>query len=88
MRLYEHLMRNADPDLPFEDQLNPNSLTVIEALIEPALAEGQPGDLLQFLRQGYFCIDSDSTPERPVFNRTVGLTDTWAKMAKNMQPSA
>jgi glutaminyl-tRNA synthetase len=88
VRLYEHLMRNADPDLPFEDQLNPNSLTVIEALIEPALAEGQPGDLLQFLRQGYFCIDPDSTPERPVFNRTVGLTDTWAKMAKNMQPSA
>ena len=50
--------------------------------MEPLLAESKPGDRFQFLRTGYFCADPDSTPGRPVFNRTVGLRDTWAKVEK------
>jgi glutaminyl-tRNA synthetase len=51
------------------------------ARVEPALAQGAPGAAVQFERQGYFCLDPDSTPGRPVFNRTVGLRDTWAKVS-------
>ncbi|MGV3523365.1 MAG: glutamine--tRNA ligase/YqeY domain fusion protein [Candidatus Sericytochromatia bacterium] len=84
IRSYDHLLlAKADTDAPFEEQLNPASLVVSEALVEPALAEAAVGDRFQFLRQGYYCLDRDSTPERPVFNRTVGLVDTWAKVQKN-----
>jgi glutaminyl-tRNA synthetase len=64
--------------------LNPNSLEVLSACrIEPGLANAVPGDRFQFLRKGYFCLDSeDSTPEKPVFNRTATLRDTWAKIEK------
>jgi glutaminyl-tRNA synthetase len=53
---------------------------VHDARVEPSLAELEPGDRVQFERQGYFCVDQDTTVDRPVFNRTVGLRDTWAKI--------
>ena len=69
----------ADGD-PFAD-LNPDSETVLdECLVEPALAELPVGETVQFERLGYFCLDPDSTPERLVFNRTLGLRDTWARV--------
>ena len=65
----------------FTDNLNPNSLEVLpRCYVEPSLADAQPGDRFQFERQGYFCVDPDSTPGKLVFNRTVGLKDTWAKV--------
>ena len=88
VRLYDYLYTVADPsDAPagqdFTANLNPNSLTVLTGCkVEPLLAESKPGDRFQFLRTGYFCADPDSTPGRPVFNRTVGLRDTWAKVEK------
>ncbi len=66
----------------FISDLNPNSLTVIRALAEPAIADAEVGSKFQFLRMGYFCKDPDSTAENPVYNRTVTLKDTWAKQAK------
>jgi glutaminyl-tRNA synthetase len=61
--------------------LNPNSLEVLTGcLAEPALASAAVGEAVQFERQGYFCADPDSTPGRPIFNRSVGLRDTWAKV--------
>ncbi|MBP6827480.1 MAG: glutamine--tRNA ligase, partial [Saprospiraceae bacterium] len=61
----------------------PDSLQIIEnAMIEPALAEGKHGEQFQFTRLGYFCVDPDSTLERPVFNRTVTLKDAWSKEMK------
>ena len=63
--------------------LNPNSLEVVtEAQVEPALASAQPGERYQFERLGYFCVDPDTTDQRLVFNRTVTLRDTWAKIQK------
>jgi glutaminyl-tRNA synthetase len=88
VRLYDYLYTKADPsDAPagqdFTANLNPNSEVVLRGCkVEPLLAESQPGDRFQFLRTGYFCTDPDSTPGRPVFNRTVGLRDTWAKVEK------
>lgn len=81
VRLYEHLFAKPDPSASdFEADLNPNSLTVLKGCkLEPSLADSAAGVSMQFERQGYFCADVDSTPERPVFNRTVGLRDTWAK---------
>jgi glutaminyl-tRNA synthetase len=88
-RLYDHLFIAEDPDdLPegtdWLANLNPNSLEVIkEARVEPVLAVARPGELYQFERLGYFCIDGvDSNADRFVFNRTVTLRDTWAKMEK------
>jgi glutaminyl-tRNA synthetase len=61
--------------------LNPDSLEVLTGcLLEPALAAAQVGEPVQFERQGYFCADLDTAPGRLVFNRTVGLRDTWAKL--------
>ncbi len=65
----------------FIDRLNPDSLKVIRALAEPAIADAEVGSKFQFLRMGYFCKDPDSTDALPVYNRTVGLKDTWAKQA-------
>ena len=65
----------------FIDSLNPNSLSVVQALVEPALAKAQVKDTFQFMRTGYFCMDPDSTPDKPVFNRTVPLKDSWSKIA-------
>jgi glutaminyl-tRNA synthetase len=69
--------------------LNPNSLEILEGCrVEPALATAQPGDRFQFLRHGYFCVDPDSTSEMLVFNRTIGLRDSWAKLEKKQQPQS
>ncbi|HEY5064756.1 MAG TPA: glutamine--tRNA ligase/YqeY domain fusion protein [Xanthobacteraceae bacterium] len=83
VRLYNPLFSRPDPNAGnFAADISPNSLeSITDARIEPALAGHNAGDAVQFERQGYFCPDIDSTPERPVFNRTVGLRDTWAKVA-------
>ena len=83
VRLYDHLFTRPDPgaDGNFLDDLNPSSLEVLETCrLEPALAGLSAGELVQFERLGYFCVDPDSSPEHPVFNRTVTLRDTWAKL--------
>ena len=82
MRLYNPLFNRADPDpCNFAAQIDPNALEVLsEARVEPVLAELKAGEVVQFERQGYFCPDPDSEPGRLVFNRTVGLRDTWAKV--------
>ena len=89
VRLYEHLLRVADPSqeengADFKSFLNQNSLEVLpECYVEPCLAQAAPGDRFQFERQGYFSIDPDSSENMLVFNRTVSLRDTWARMAKS-----
>jgi glutaminyl-tRNA synthetase len=87
VRLYDHLFAKPKPDEEEEDwkaALNPTSLQVLTGCkLEPALAGAAPASRHQFERQGYFCVDSaDSTPARLVFNRTVGLRDTWAKIER------
>ncbi len=88
VRLYENLFTKEDPNDVPEDQeftanLNPNSLeTVTDAKLEPSLGSARPGDRYQFERLGYFCVDPDSTAGKLVFNRTVQLRDTWAKIEK------
>lgn len=83
IRLYDRLFKVEDPsseDGDFKDYINPDSLTVIsKAFIEPDLMSAEPGRGYQFIRKGYFSLDSDSTPAKPIFNRTVTLKDTWAK---------
>jgi glutaminyl-tRNA synthetase len=89
VRLYDRLFDVEDPDgaaaksgREFTEFLNPRSLEVLSACkVEPMLATAPPGMRFQFERIGYFAVDPDSTPERPVFNRTVSLKDTWAKIA-------
>jgi glutaminyl-tRNA synthetase len=83
VRLYNPLFTRPDPNAgDFAADLNPNSLEIIaDARVEPILAGRNAGDAVQFERLGYFCPDSDSKPEHLVFNRTVGLRDTWAKVA-------
>ncbi len=91
VRLYDHLFLKEDPDnVPeggdFTDYINPDSLQVLsDCRVEPGLAEARPGDRFQFERQGYFCVDPDSSDGRLVFNRTVSLRDTWAKIERRMQ---
>ncbi len=87
VRLYDRLFTTALPDdapegKDFLSNLNPESLLVREGFVEPALASAPPGAFLQFERLGYFSVDPDSKPGRPVFNRSVGLRDTWAKIEK------
>jgi len=83
VRLYNQLFSRPDPDAGnFKADLNPNSLEVLsDAKLEPALAGDNSAEPVQFERQGYFVRDADSTPGRLVFNRTVGLRDTWAKVS-------
>jgi glutaminyl-tRNA synthetase len=83
VRLYDRLFTVAEPDADgdFKKHLNPHSLTVVTAKLEPALAEAKPEERYQFERLAYFCLDPDSRPGRPVFNRTITLKDTWAKEA-------
>ena len=80
VRLYDHLFVPPRPDAAgFASQLNPNSLRSISGcMLEPAVASDQGDGAVQFERQGYFYRDKDSLPGRLVFNRTVGLRDTWA----------
>ena len=86
VRVYDRLFKVENPsasDQDFRELLNPDSLTVIDnCYVEEFAADKKPGDYLQFQRIGYFMADNDSTPEHPVFNKTVGLKDTWAKMNK------
>ncbi len=88
VRLYDRLFDVENPDAnkatDFKEHLNPDSLTTLSnCLVEPSLADAAPGTCVQFERQGYFCVDSkDSKPGSLVFNRTVGLRDSWAKQKK------
>ena len=84
VRLYDRLFKDPDPaghkDIDFKEFLNENSLKVLTGCkLEPSLKEAKEGDRFQFQRLGYFCVDKDSKPGALVFNRTVGLKDTWAK---------
>ena len=83
VRIYNPLFLKPTPDATnFAVDLNPQSLEVLsDARVEPAIAETNSSDPVQFERQGYFCRDRDSKPDRLVFNRTVGLRDTWAKVS-------
>ena len=69
----------AAPAKDFISRLNPNSLTIVRGLAEPIIRDCEVGATFQFLRNGYFCKDPDSTPDLPVYNRTVGLRDSFAK---------
>lgn len=85
VRLYDRLFSVEDPtseEGDFKDYINPESLQVITAYVEPELANATAGEQFQFLRKGYFAADQDHTPEKPVFNRTVTLRDNWAKAGK------
>ncbi len=82
IRQYDRLFKVADlsaEDGDFKEYLNPDSLQTATAFAEPALATDSTAAKFQFIRKGYFCIDPDSTPNQLIFNRTVGLKDTWAK---------
>jgi glutaminyl-tRNA synthetase len=88
VRLYDRLFTVENPDvapdgLDFTAHLNPDSLDVLTSCrVEPGLADATPGTRVQFERQGYFCVDPDSSDRRLIFNRTVGLRDSWAKIEK------
>ncbi len=87
VRLYDRLFTDETPaaheDREFIEFFNPDSLQVLnKAYVEPGLKAAKPGDRFQFMRMGYFCLDRDSTDEKLVFNRTVPLRDTWAKIQK------
>lgn len=85
VRLYDRLFKVENPSVEegdFKDYINPDSMQVINAYIEPSLAAAQPGDRVQFMRKGYFCVDIDSTADHIIFNRTVTLKDAWAKEQK------
>lgn len=85
VRMYDRLFRVEDPsgeEGDFKDYINPDSLEVITGYAEPALKDATAGESFQFLRKGYFAADTDSTPEKLVFNRTVTLRDNWAKSGK------
>ncbi len=93
-RLYEHLFTKENPDdveegMDFKSNLNPRSLeTLASCQAEPSLKDAEPGSRFQFMRQGYFCVDTiDSTPDALVFNRTATLRDTWAKIEKALKTS-
>lgn len=91
VRIYDKLFQTANPNAENESgdwmaNLNPKSLEVVaDAKLEPSLANVEAGAKYQFERLGYFCVDQDSKPGRPVFNRTVGLRDTWAKIQKTQK---
>lgn len=88
VRLYDHLFSKTNPNeekegVDYKSYLNPNSLQVLTGCkLEPSLANAPLGQPYQFIRQGYFCLDPDSTTDKVVFNRTVALKDTWAKVEK------
>ncbi len=90
VRLYDHLFTREDPGdveegKDWKDNVNPDSLEILRGCrLEPFLQSAKPGDRFQFERQGYFCVDPDTTPGNLAFNRTVGLRDTWAKIEKKL----
>jgi glutaminyl-tRNA synthetase len=91
VRLYQVLFSKENPEdtAPggdFRDNINPDSLEVLNGVkVEPSLARAQAGSRFQFLRQGYFCVDPDSRKGKLVFNRTMTLRDTWAKIEKSLE---
>lgn len=91
VRVYDRLFLDEAPDShkdkDFMEFVNPNSLTVSEAFIEPSLAEASLGETFQFQRLGYFRVDEDSTSNKMVFNKTVGLRDSWAKKKPQQNPT-
>ena len=83
VRLYDRLFEREDPGAKADgpDDMNPNSLEILrDCRLEPSLAHLEPGETVQFERQGYFCLDKESSDDAVVFNRTIGLRDTWAKI--------
>jgi glutaminyl-tRNA synthetase len=93
VRLYDHLFLKSNPEevtdgVDFQSNINPNSLDILESCkLEPSLAQATPGSRFQFERLGYFSVDPHSSEERLVFNRTVTLRDTWAKIERKQQAS-
>jgi glutaminyl-tRNA synthetase len=85
VHLYDRLFSDQNPtghDVDFKEFLNPDSLTTVNAYLEPSLATAESGTAVQFMRLGYFCVDTDSTKDNLIFNRTVTLRDSWAKKNK------
>lgn len=84
VRVYDRLFSHENPDgnkeVDFKEYINPNSLEIVKGYVEPSLKDIKEGDTFQFQRLGYFTTDKDSTPAKLVFNKTVGLKDTWAKI--------
>lgn len=83
VRLYDRLFTVSEPDRQekdFLEYINPNSLKKVSAFVEPSLLKAKAGDTFQFQRLGYFCVDPDTTQGNLIFNKTVGLRDTWAKI--------
>lgn len=85
IRLYDRLFEKENPEkdkeVDFKSHINPHSLEVVtQCRVEPSLADATPGARYQFLRKGYFCVDTESSPEKLIFNRTVSLRDSWAKI--------
>jgi len=93
VRLYDRLFNRPDPEAEGDDfvaNLNTDSLKILErCFVEPSLANTRAGDRFQFERQGYFCVDPDTTPEKPVFNLAVALKDTWNRIEQKrpLRPS-
>lgn len=83
VRVYDRLFKveapDADKEVDFKSHINENSLEVISGYVEPSIAHVVPGSRFQFQRLGYFCVDRDSTPQNIIFNKTVGLRDSWSK---------
>jgi glutaminyl-tRNA synthetase len=79
-RLFTHENPDGDKDVDFKSYINPNSLEIRTGYLEPSLKNAAPGTKFQFQRIGYFCVDKESTDEKLVFNKTVGLRDSWAKI--------
>ena len=87
VRLYDRLFVNENPDdaeegKDFKSNINPDSLKIINCKVEPSLKDAKPEEKYQFERQGYFCVDKESTPDKLIFNRTVPLRNSWAKRNK------
>ncbi len=81
-RLFTHENPDGDKEVDFKEYINPNSLEVITGYLEPSLATAKNGERFQFQRLGYYCVDKDSSTQKLVFNKTVGLKDTWAKVSE------
>ena len=79
-RLFTHENPDGDKEIDFKTYINPHSLQVITGYMEPSLKSAKVGTQYQFQRLGYYCVDSDSSSEKLIFNKTVGLRDTWAKI--------
>ena len=87
VRIYDRLFTDENPDgnkeIDFKTYINPESLKIVKGFIEPSVNEAKVQDRFQFQRIGYFCVDNDSTKEKLIFNKTVGLRDTWAKVSES-----